>query len=92
MGGFSSTSRFFDGLMYITVVVSGALFMKAGKINAGDFAAYLLYVGVLLAAIRRIIEFMEQFQRGITGIERFFEVMDVPVENYDDPDALPILM
>lgn len=90
MGGFSATSRFFDGLMYITVVVSGALFMKEGRINAGDFTAYLLYVSVLLAAIRRIIEFMEQFQRGLTGIERFFEVMDVPVENYDDPSALPI--
>lgn len=90
MGGFSATSRFFDGLMYITVVVSGAFFLKAGKIDAGDFTAYLLYVSVLLTAIRRIIEFMEQFQRGITGIERFFEVMDVPVENYDAPDALPI--
>ena len=90
MGGFAATSRFFDGLMYITVVVSGAFFLKAGKIDAGDFTAYLLYVSVLLTAIRRIIEFMEQFQRGITGIERFFEVMDVPVENYDAPDALPI--
>ena len=39
--------------------------------------AYLLYVATLLATIRRIVEFAEQFQRGMTGIERFFEVMDV---------------
>ena len=72
MGVFSATSRFFDGLMYITVVVSGALFMKEGRINAGDFTAYLLYVSVLLAAIRRIIEFMEQVPARTDGYRTLF--------------------
>ena len=77
MGGFQSSTRFFDGLMYIVVVIAGALFMMKGKISAADYLAYLMFVTTLLTSIRRIVEFAEQFQRGLTGIERFSEVMDV---------------
>ena len=62
MAGFQSTTRFFDGLMYIAVVVAGSLFMIGGKINPSDLMAYLLYITTLLTSIRRIVEFTEQFQ------------------------------
>ena len=71
MAGFHSSTRFFDGLMYIVVVVIGALFMIWGKISPADYVAYLMFVTTLLTSIRRIVEFTEQFQRGMTGIERF---------------------
>ncbi len=87
MGGFHSTTRAFDGLLYITVVVAGALFMRSGAINAAQFFAYLLYVTTLLNSVRRIVEFTEQFQRGITGIERFCEVMDIEPDIKDAPNA-----
>ncbi len=87
MAGFQSSTRLFDGVMYIIVVIAGAFFIKASKISTGDFTAYLLYTSTLLTSIRRIVDFMEQFQRGMTGIERFFEVMDTPVEIKDSPDA-----
>ena len=87
MAGFQTTTRVFDGLMYIVVVVAGALFMVGGQITPGDFMAYLLYVTTLLTAIRRIVEFTEQFQRGMTGIERFIEVMDAPADITDKPGA-----
>ena len=87
MAGFQSMTRMFDGVMYITVVVAGALFMVNGKITAPDLMAYLLYVTALLTSIRRIVEFTEQFQRGMTGIERFIEVMDAPVDLGDSDDA-----
>lgn len=87
MAGFHSVTRLFDGLMYILVVMAGALFMIRGKITSADLVAYLLYVTTLLASIRRLVEFMEQYQRGITGIERFVEVMDEPVTIADLPDA-----
>ena len=87
MAGFNTSVRLFDGLMYIIVVVAGALFMIRGKISPGDYAAYLLYVATLIAAIRRIVEFTEQFQRGMTGIERFFEIMDAPEEIKDRDNA-----
>ncbi len=87
MAGFQSSTRLFDGIMYIAVVVAGSLFMIYGKITPGDLVAYLLYVTTLLTSIRRVVEFTEQFQRGMTGIERFIEVMDAPVEIRDDPGA-----
>ena len=90
MAGFHATTRLFDGLMYITVVVVGALFMMDGKINAADLVAYLLYVSMLLTSVRRIIEFSEQFYRGLTGIDRFVEIMDAPVTITDSPDAKPL--
>ncbi len=87
MAAFSSTVRIFDGLMYIVVVVVGALFLLNNQIGAGEYIAYLLYVTTLLATVKRIVEFMEQFQRGITGVERFVEVMDAKVDIFDDADA-----
>ncbi len=87
MGGFHSCTRLFDGIMYITVVVAGAIFMINGSIDAADFVAYLLYVSTLLTSIRRIVEFAEQFQRGMTGIERFTEIMDCEPDIEDRPNA-----
>ncbi len=87
MAGFQTSTRIFDGLMYVVVVVAGALFLVQGAITPGDYVAYLLYVSTLLTAIRRIVEFTEQFQRGMTGIERFIEVMDAPVDIADRPGA-----
>ncbi len=90
MGGFHSCTRFFDGLMYIAVVVAGAIFIINKKINAADLVAYLLFVNTLLSSIRRIVEFAEQFQRGMTGIERFSEIMDTEPDIKDSKSAKPL--
>ena len=90
MAGFNTSTRVFDGLMYIVVVVVGALFIIQGSISASDYMAYLLYVNTLLTSIRRIVEFMEQFQRGMTGIERFCEIMDEQPDIQDAPDAVEL--
>lgn len=87
MGQFSSTSRFFDGAMYIIVVVLGAFFILWDKINAADLFAYLLYVTTLFSSVRRIVDFSEQFNRGLTGIERFAEIMDTEPDIEDIPEA-----
>lgn len=88
MAAFQSTTRAFDGLMYLAVMLAGGLFMVSGQIGPADFMAYLMYVTTLLATIRRIVEFTEQFQRGMTGIERFFEVMDAEADITDPPQAI----
>jgi len=88
MAGFRGVTRLFDGLMYISIVCFGSLALIRGKITAGDFIAYLMYVAVLLESVRRVVEFTESFQRGITGIERFVEVMDTEIEIEDAPDAV----
>ena len=90
MGGFEASNRFFDGLMYILVVVAGGLFVINGGITPADLVAYLLYVSTLLASVQKIVQFAEQFQRGMTGIERYFEVLDAPIEIHDTPGAKPL--
>lgn len=85
MAAFQTSTRLFDGLMYLVVILAGGLFLVYGKISAGDMVAYVLYVSTLIATIRRIVEFAEQFQRGMTGIERFAEIMDTPVAIQDAP-------
>ncbi len=90
MGSFHSTTRLFDGIMYAVTVIAGSIFMLKGYINAGDLVAYLLYVTTFIATVRRIIEFTEQFQRGMTGIERFLEIMDADIEIFDEEGAAPL--
>ena len=92
MAAFQASTRLFDGLMYLLVVLGGGLFVIRGAISPGDLVAYVMYVSTLIATIRRIVEFAEQFQRGMTGIERFFEIMDAPIEIQDAEDAVPLQM
>lgn len=87
MSQFQISIKAFDGLMYLAVLVAGGIFMVKERISPGDLVAYMLYVTTLIATIRRIIEFSEQFQRGITGIERFLQIMDSDIEIFDEPDA-----
>ncbi len=89
MAAFQTTTRAFDGLMYLVLLVAGGIFMVRGHIVPGDLVAYVMYVTTLIATIRRIIEFAEQFQRGMTGIERFVQIMDSDIEIFDEPGAVP---
>lgn len=87
MANLNMCIRLFDGLMYSVTIIAGGLFLVYGKINAGDLVMYMLYVSTLIATIRRLVEFAEQFSQGITGIERFFEIMDTPIDIKDAEDA-----
>lgn len=88
MATFQTAVRTFDGAMYLVVIVAGGIFMIKGLIEPGDLVAYMMYVSTLINTVRRIIEFAEQFQRGMTGIERFLQIMDADVEIFDEPDAV----
>ncbi len=88
MALFQSGTRFSDGVLYIGVIVIGTIFLMKGHITPGDLVAYLLYIQTLITSIRKIVEFTEQFQRGITGIERFVEIMNEPVRIENLPDCV----
>lgn len=92
MGGFHSLTRLFDGIMYIVVVVVGGIFLYNKQIQASDYVAYLLYVTTLIATIRKIVEFTEQFQRGMTGIERFDEIMNLTPEIKESKNAKELVL
>ncbi len=90
MATFQISVRLFEGVMYTVVLLGGGLFLYYKKIDAGDLIAYVMYVTTLIATVRRIVEFAEQFQRGMTGIERFAGIMDADIEIFDEPDAKPL--
>lgn len=91
MAWFHTSFKMFDAIMYLTTVVVGCLFIYYGKILTGDLVAYLLYVTTLLNTVRRIVDFFEQFQRGVTGIDRFLQIMDADIEIFDEPDAVDLI-
>lgn len=88
MASFHTISRLFDGLMYLTVILLGGYFMMRGTISAADLFLYALYINTLLATVKKIIDFMEQFQKGMTGIERFLEIMDTDTDIQDKENAI----
>lgn len=90
MARFQSCTRFFDGVMYVVIILAGSLFMINNKINAADLVAYLLYIQTLIASIRKLVEFTEQFQKGVTGIERFNEILSEEPDITDKKNATDI--
>ena len=89
MARLNSVTRLFDGMMYVIMIILGGSFLIKGRITAADMTAYLLYIGMLIAAIKRIVEFTEQFEKGMTGIERFAEILETPSEEgYGEGEAL----
>ncbi|MBE6679038.1 MAG: ABC transporter ATP-binding protein [Ruminococcaceae bacterium] len=89
MAQFHSTSTWLFDLLKLVVLVSGGLFCIYGKITAGDFAAFLIYANVFVDPINRLVNFVEQFQNGLSGFERFCGIMDTPAEK-DTDGASPI--
>ncbi|WP_408069523.1 ABC transporter ATP-binding protein [Butyrivibrio sp. JL13D10] len=90
MALFQSGNNFFEGLMYIAVIVSGGYFIAKGSLSVEDLAVYALYINVFIAPVNVLIEFTEQLQKGAAGFQRFREVMDVVPEIVDAPDALEL--
>ncbi len=90
MAGFNTVNRAIDGLMYLIVIVFGGVQMIRGMLDPGDMLAYVMYVTALLTTVKRIIEFTEQFQKGMTGIERFNEIMGIESDIVDSEDAIDL--
>ncbi len=88
MGIFKAVTLLFESVMYLAVILAGGVFMRQGRIQPPDLVAYVLYVNMLIATIRRIVEFTEQFQRGVTGIERFLQIMDADIDIFDSEGAV----
>lgn len=87
MGEFHSSMTFFMDFLYFAVLLSGGLFFYYDFIDAGAFAAFVLYITTLITPIRTLINIFEQIQEGMTGFKRFCEIMDVPEEE-DAPEAI----
>ena len=88
MGIFHSGMTLFMDLLYLVVLSSGGLFFFYGKINAGEFAAFLLYISMFLNPVNKLVAFYEQLQEGMTGFRRFCEIMAIDEEEDSSADLL----
>ena len=86
MGRFHSGNTFVTDIFNVVVLIAGGLFLYNGQIRFGDYSAFIVSVNMFIAPVMTLINFMEQFENGITGFERFCEIMDEKAET-DAPDA-----
>jgi ATP-binding cassette subfamily B protein len=90
MGLFYSVMHFLKEIYYTTVVAGGAYFIFIGELDVVDLVAFLLFVGIILPPIERLINFTEQYYQGLTSFERFVEIMDIEPDIKDKKDAVTI--
>ena len=81
MGQFHSSTTFITDVFNVVVLIAGGLFMYAGHINFADYSAFIVSINLFLNPINTLIRFMEMFQNGAAGFERFVEIMDIPPES-----------
>ncbi|NOH16126.1 ABC transporter ATP-binding protein [Clostridium cochlearium] len=90
MGKFFSGNGFFQGMLYLSVILVGGILIGTGEAQASDLVVYILYINIFLNPIEKLVNFTEQFQKGITGFERFLEILGTKPEIEDKPDAIDL--
>ncbi|TGE32183.1 ABC transporter ATP-binding protein [Desulfosporosinus sp. Sb-LF] len=90
MGSFHAWNSFFEGLLYVVVIVSGGVFIAEGSLKITDLAIYVLYINIFINPIDVLIDFTEQFQKGYAGFKRFIEVVETQPNIVDKAGAEPL--
>jgi len=90
MASFTSVTSFFEGTMYIIVLVFGGIGTINNQFAPSNLIVFIMYINMLITSLRRLIQFIEQFQKGITGIERFDEIMSADTELTEKEDAIEL--
>lgn len=89
MGKFHAGNTFVTEIFNVVVLIAGGLFLYSGKIQFGDYSAFIVSVNMFISPVLTLINFTEQYQNGVTGFERFIEIMDAEPEK-DSPEATDI--
>ncbi|MDB7093319.1 ABC transporter ATP-binding protein [Erysipelatoclostridium ramosum] len=91
MGKFHSGLGAFTSMVTVAAVFFGAVFISNDGLNTADLIAFLLYINNLIDPVKKFINFTEQFQDGITGFERFMEILEIEPDIKDKKDAHNLL-
>lgn len=87
LGIFSGGINFFSNILNLVTLAFGGYFLYLGEINTGDLFAYIIYMGIIIQPVKRLANFVEQFQRGMAGFRRFSEVMAIAPDIIDQENA-----
>jgi len=94
--GYKSEAYFYEGLitltqlMTIAVVIFGGASIVKGSLDLADLLIFLLYIGIIIEPIQRLGNFTRLYQEGITGFDRFMEVLEVEPDIQDAADAIDL--
>ena len=86
MAKFFSSTSFVSDVFNVFILIAGGLFLYGGRITFGDYSTFIVSVNLFINPVNTLINFMEQYQNGVTGFKRFLEIMDEKPET-DSPDA-----
>ncbi|MBQ9922134.1 MAG: ABC transporter ATP-binding protein [Clostridia bacterium] len=89
MGQFHSANSFITNVFNVVILIAGGLFLYNGRIDFADYSAFVVSVNLFVSPVSTLIGFMEQYQEGVTGFERFLEIIDTEPEK-DSPNAVDI--
>ncbi len=88
LGTFNGGINFFSNVSTLLALVAGGYFVHINEISIGDMVAYIIYINQFLQPIKRLANFIEQYQRGMAGFSRFVEVMNIQSDIVDKEDAI----
>ena len=92
MAHFHSQTSFVTDMFNVILLIAGGLLLfssSSDNFNFGDYSAFIVSINLFINPVNTLIRFMESFQNGVTGFERFIEILDTPVEE-DTPDAVDL--
>lgn len=87
MGSFYCGTNFFEGLLFITILIAGGYYIAIGTLEPVALATYALYINIFIAPVQVLVEFTEMFQKGYSGFKRFLEVIETNPDIVDTKDA-----
>ncbi len=89
MAQFFSSTSFVTDVFNVIILIAGGLFLYNGRISFGDYSTFIVSVNLFISPVTTLIQFVEQYQDGVTGFRRFIEIIDAEPET-DRPDAAPL--
>jgi len=90
MSQYASGIDFISDMLNVSVIGIGGYFVYIKLIDFGDLLAFLLYINLAVQPVRRLAQFVQQFESGMTGFERFVEIMEVKPEIVEKENAIEL--
>lgn len=88
MAEFSTGIDFLMKFLNLIILGFGGYFIIIESIDYGDFVAFLMYINLFMEPVKRLTQFTQQFEQGMSGFERYCELLEIQPEINDKPDAI----
>ncbi len=82
MGQFGSSTAFLTDLFNFIIIVAGGLIVAPSK-DTASYVTFVVSVSMFITPLTTLINFVEQFEEGVTGFQRFVEIIDEKEEETD---------